>query len=145
MLPLGRFSLGVGDRFAHQAPAQLQACAKAASLGVTVVPVWNKSNREHNVIGSNPESVRLAADEAVGRLGWKHPYYVDADHINLTSVDRYIDASDFFTLDVAAAIGKRSDGVKEFVASHPDLVGRFQIPGILQPMITPREALRAIG
>jgi hypothetical protein len=145
MLPLGRFSLGVGDRFAHQAPAQLQACAKAISLGVIVVPVWNKSNREHNVIGSNPESVRLAAEEAVGRLGWKHPYYVDADHINLTSVDRYIDTSDFFTLDVAAAIGRWSDGVEEFLARHPDLVGRFEIPGINQPISTTREALLEIA
>jgi hypothetical protein len=145
MLPLGRFSLGVGDRFAHQAPAQLQACAKALSLGVTVVPVWNKSNREHNVIGSNPESVRRAADEAAGRRGWKHPYYVDADHINLTSVDRYIDASDFFTLDVAAAIGRPSDGVEEFVTRHPELVGRFEIPGIDQPMVTTREALLEIA
>ena len=88
MLPLGTFSLGVGDRFAHQAEAQLQACAKAAALGVNVIPVWNKSNREHSVVGSNPASVRAAADEAVRHLGWAHPYYVDADHINLSSADR---------------------------------------------------------
>ena len=35
-----------------------------------------------------PASVRAAADEAVRHLGWAHPYYVDADHINLSSADR---------------------------------------------------------
>ena len=63
ILQLGKFSLGVGDRFAHQAKAQLQACVNAAALGVTVIPVWNKSNREHRVVGSEPASVRAAADQ----------------------------------------------------------------------------------
>ena len=106
MLTLGKFSLGVGDRFAHQAKAQLQACAMAAAYGVIVIPVWNKSNREHGIVGSEPASVRAAADEAVRQAGWKQPYHVDADHINLCTVDRFIDASDFYTLDVASAIGQ---------------------------------------
>jgi hypothetical protein len=138
-LQLGKCSLGVGDRFAHQAKAQLEACRKAASLGVTVVPVWNKSNREHNVVGSSPASVRIAADEAVRALGWKQPYHVDADHINLDSVDRYLDSSDFFTIDVAAAIGRPSECVDVFVARHPELAGRMQITGIEEPLATSRQ------
>ena len=67
MLTLEKFSLGVGDRFAHQAKAQLQACVMAAGHGVTVIPVWNKSNREHGIVGSEPASVRAAAD--AGRRG----------------------------------------------------------------------------
>ena len=106
MLTLEKFSVGVGDRFAHQAKAQLQACVMAAARGVTVIPVWNKSNREHGIVGSEPASVRAAADAAVRQSGWKQPYHVDADHINLGTVDRFIDASDFYTLDVAAAIGQ---------------------------------------
>ena len=51
-LKLPRFSVGVGDRFAHQAKAQLAACIKAGEARVEVVPVWNKSNREHMIIGS---------------------------------------------------------------------------------------------
>ena len=145
MLPLGRFSLGVGDRFAHQAEAQLTACAKAASLGVDVIPVWNKSNREHNVVGSNPASVRAAADDAVRHLGWMHPYYVDADHINLTSADRYIESSDFFTIDVAAAIGKASHNVEAFVARHPELVGQVRISGIDRPITTTRQIVLEIA
>src|SRR3954454_21839704 len=102
MLKLQKYSLGVGDRFAHQAKAQLEACVQAAARGVNVIPVWNKSNREHLIVGSEPDSVRAAADAAVAALHWKLPYHVDADHINLGTVDRFLDASDFYTLDVAA-------------------------------------------
>src|SRR5580693_910698 len=101
---LEKFSLGVGDRFAHQAKAQLAACVCAANRGVTIVPVWNKSNREHLIIGSEPLSARAAADAAVRELKWKASYYVDADHINLTTVDRFIEPCDFFTIDVADAL-----------------------------------------
>ena len=87
-LRIEKFSLGVGDRFAHQAAAQLESCVKAAAKGFTVIPVWNKSNREHNIVGSEPSSVRAAADAAVAKLAWKHPYHVDADHIGLATVDR---------------------------------------------------------
>ena len=71
MLEIGKYSLGMGDRFAHQAEAQLRACVMAAERGVAIVPVWNKSNREHVTIGSEPQSVREAADAAVKELGWK--------------------------------------------------------------------------
>ena len=54
MLTLEKFSFGVGDRFAHQAAAQLQAFILARQAGAEVVPVWNKSNREHTFIGSEP-------------------------------------------------------------------------------------------
>src|SRR3977135_3062446 len=106
MLTIEKFSLGVGDRFAHQAKAQLQACMLAAERGAAVIPVWNKSNREHLIVGSEPASVRAAADAAVKSADWKKSYYVDADHINLDTVDRFIAASDFYTLDVAHFIGK---------------------------------------
>jgi hypothetical protein len=123
MLKLEKFSLGVGDRFAHQARAQLRACQMAAERGANVVPVWNKSNREHLIVGSEPASVRAAADVAVAELGWTRPYHVDADHINLTTVDRFLDASDFYTLDVASAIGKPAPAadVDAFLARHPEL------------------------
>jgi tagaturonate epimerase len=122
ILELGKFSFGVGDRFAHQAEAQLQACRLAERRGVTVIPVWNKSNREHNIVGSEPCGVRSAADEAVRKLGWHHPYHVDADHISLATADRFLVSSDFFTLDVASAIGHPSDGVEAFVLRHPELL-----------------------
>src|ERR1700683_3377083 len=48
-MKLNKYSVGTGDRFAHQAKAQLQACIKALDHGIEVVPVWNKSNREHNI------------------------------------------------------------------------------------------------
>ena len=47
-LMLGKDSVvGTGDRFAHQAKAQLQACILAEKKGIIANPVWNKSNREH--------------------------------------------------------------------------------------------------
>jgi tagaturonate epimerase len=123
MMRLEKYSLGVGDRFAHQAKAQLRACVMAGEAGVDVIPVWNKSNREHMIIGSDPCSVREAADEAVRQLGWTKPYHVDADHINLDTVDRYLTASDFFTIDVAVFIGKAADSsaVSQFLGRHPEL------------------------
>lgn len=125
MLKLDKFSLGVGDRFAHQAKAQLRACQMAAEQGASVVPVWNKSNREHLIVGSEPGSVRAAADAAVRDLNWTRPYHVDADHINLTTVDRFIDASDFYTLDVASAIGKPAAAadIDAFLGRHPEFAG----------------------
>src|SRR5580658_2500063 len=123
MLRLEKYSIGVGDRFAHQAKAQLRACMLAGEAGVDVIPVWNKSNREHVIIGSDPCSVREAADDAVRQLGWTKPYHVDADHINLETVDRYLAACDFFTIDVAAFIDRPAEasGAAAFLARHPEL------------------------
>src|SRR5260221_14728250 len=63
-LPLGKYSFGLGDRFGHQGKAQLRACALATGLGADVVPVWNKSNREHTFIGTEPSSLRAEAEVA---------------------------------------------------------------------------------
>lgn len=133
---LEKYSLGVGDRFAHQARPQLAACIRAAEKGASIVPVWNKSNREHNIVGSEPANTRAAADAAVREAGWKHSYYVDADHINLATVDRFLGPSNFFTLDVADSIGRppEAGAVEAFVHAHPELLGRMEIPGIDQPL-----------
>lgn len=125
MLRLSRYSIGVGDRFAHQARAQLRAFILAAEQGVDIVPVWNKSNREHTFIGTEPVSVRNAAVAAVQALGWTKPWHVDADHINLDTVERFLAPSDFFTIDVAHFIGKPAAAadVTAFVARHGELIG----------------------
>jgi hypothetical protein len=105
-MKIGKYSMGIGDRFEHQGEAQLKAIMKAAEMGITVVPVWNKSNREHNIVHSEPDGTRREADHAVAALNWGQQYLVDADHINLGTVDRFIPVSDFFTLDVASYINK---------------------------------------
>ncbi|MDA1274117.1 MAG: tagaturonate epimerase family protein [Verrucomicrobia bacterium] len=147
MLQLGKLSIGIGDRFAHQAKAQLNAFVQAAEQGVDVVPVWNKSNREHLTIGSEPRSVREAADVAVKELSWTKPFHVDADHIRLDTVDRFIPHSDFFTIDVADSIGQLAgaNAVQAFVNRHPELAGRLEIPGIDQPFETTRATVEQIA
>ena len=140
MLQLSRFSIGVGDRFAHQAAAQLRACTELLKQGPLVVPVWNKSNREHSFIGSGPESVLASARAAVADSGWNHPWHVDADHIRLGTVDRYIPHSDFFTIDVADSIGQPPGAgeAEAFADRHPELVGELRIEGIEGAMHTTR-------
>jgi hypothetical protein len=130
--------VGVGDRFAHQAKAQLTACMMAAEAGVEVVPVWNKSNREHTIIGTEPSQTRAAADAAVKELGWKKPYFLDADHIGLKTVERFVAPCDFFTLDVAEEIGKPAAeaDVETFLSRHPELIGEVMIPRIAEPFKT---------
>ncbi len=147
MLSLPRFSIGVGDRFAHQAKAQLAACALAAEAGVEVAPVWNKSNREHTIIGSEPSQTRKAADAAVSKLGWTKPYFLDADHINLNTVERFLEPCDFFTLDVADLIGKpaNSEDVARFVSSHPELLGTVTIPQVAEPFQTDQAFLEGVA
>jgi hypothetical protein len=147
MLELGKYSLGMGDRFAHQAAAQLGACVLAREAGAEIVPVWNKSNREHTTIGSEPVSVRVAADAAVKALGWRGPYHVDADHINLTTVDRFIEPSDFFTIDVASYIGKKTTpgALDRFVQRHPELVGEIAVPGVSAPIRTTEQQVKSIS
>ena len=129
---LEKYSLGVGDRFGHQGVAQLRSLQLAKEKGVDVVPVWNKSNREHTIIGTEPENTRKEADDAVRKLGWKGSYYVDADHIGVKTVDRFLEWSNFFTLDVADYIGKAADesSVNAFVKSMAKFKGKLQIPGI---------------
>ncbi len=141
---LGKFSIGVGDRFAHQAKAQLQACILAEQAGVEVIPVWNKSNREHNFIGSEPASTRAAADAAVKALHWTKPYFCDADHINLTTVDRYLASCDFYTIDVADSIGKpaSADSIDAFVKGHSHLIGTLRLEGIDEAIEITPELLR---
>lgn len=115
-MKIGKYSFGVGDRFAHEGVNQLKALIEAEErFGVHFVPVWNKSNREHQIVGTEPIETRREADAAVAALGYKDQYFVDADHINLNNVDRFIEASDFFTIDVADYIGKTGTMEERFL------------------------------
>jgi hypothetical protein len=148
MAILGKYSIGVGDRFAHQAKAQLQACILANKAGVEVTPVWNKSNREHAIIGTEPKSVRAAAEVAVKELGWKLPWFCDADHINLTTVERFLGSCDFYTIDVADSIGKPASqaSIDTFVKRHPELAGSIRMEGAEQTIeISPGMLGQTVG
>ncbi len=131
-MKLAKYSLGIGDRFSQQARAQLKAIMLAKEKNVLITPVWNKSYREHQLIGSTPATTRQQADEAVKNLAWSETYFVDADHINLKNVDFFMDSCDFFTLDVADAIGQQATAseVKSFINKYSSYAGDLPLAGL---------------
>jgi hypothetical protein len=132
MKKLGKYSFGLGDRFGHQGQAQLKAIIEAEKKGFEITPVWNKSNREHMIIGTQPGDVRSEADIATKNNGFKRSYFVDADHINFDTVDRFVESSDYFTIDVASFIGKRAGEheIAIFSESAKKFTGGLEINGI---------------
>jgi hypothetical protein len=144
---LEKYSIGIGDRFGRQGKAQLNALIKAQSTGLDIVPVWNKSFREHGIIGTTPSDVRSEADQAVAALNWTDSYYVDADHINLGNVDTFIEGSDFFTLDVADYIGQKpnDEDVDSFMEDCRKYMGHLHIPGIDETLEITEDTIRAIA
>ncbi len=132
MMILEKYSIGIGDRFAHQGKAQLDALIKARRQGILVVPVWNKSYREHSIVKSIPADTRIEADNAVKERGWKDSYYVDADHIGIKNVDEFLESSDFFTLDVAdfISIEPNKKVLKDFIKKQKKYIKKLDIPGI---------------
>lgn len=146
-MQLGKYSIGIGDRFSHQGVAQLRAIMRANQAGIDVSPVWNKSNREHTYVHSHPADVRQEADAAVATLGYTGKYFVDADHINLKTVAPFVETADFFTLDVASYIGKESpyEDVHNFMDSCSKYLGDLIIPGIDHPFHVTPELLEKIA
>ncbi len=146
-MKLSKYSLGIGDRFAQEAEAQLVAIQKAKKTGITITPVWNKSFREHKIIKSHPSETREKADLAIKKQGWNIPYFVDADHINLETVDFFLDHCDFFTLDVADYINQPASGkdVSLFLKNTRHFIGDLSIPGIEEPFVISRDLLAQIA
>jgi hypothetical protein len=127
-----KYSFGIGDRFTMQGEAQLRAIMKTNDLGIPLVPVWNKSNREHQIVKTVPADTWTEASNATSALKYPNSWYVDADHINLSNVDAYIQHSNFFTLDVADSIGKEGDpaATREMLNKLQSFKGKLDIPGI---------------
>ncbi len=144
---IGKYSFGIGDRFGCQGEAQLKSIMKAKQAGIDITPVWNKSNREHATIHSEPIDTREEADTAIKAQNWKGEYHVDADHINLNTVEKYLDVADFFTLDVADYIGKQpdADDLREFMRRNKKYEGEFLIPGIEEPVLLNEIRLQEIA
>jgi hypothetical protein len=117
---------------------------KALASGVEVIPVWNKSNREHTIIGSEPASTRQAAEAAVRALDWRLPWFCDADHITLQSFTRFLDACDYYTIDVAEFIGQAApEGeIESFVNRRAKLLGRIRLESVDEGFEITREELR---
>ncbi|MHC4604497.1 MAG: tagaturonate epimerase family protein [Planctomycetota bacterium] len=144
---LEKYSFGIGDRFCRQGKAQLAALIKAKEQGLNITPVWNKSAREHTIIGTTPSDTRKEADTAVAACGWVGPYFVDADHIGLNNVDEFIESSDFFTLDIADFIGEPADesDVNSFVRKHKKFIPSLTIDGVDGTFDITEKRLRTIA
>ena len=117
------------------------------SEGIEVYPTWNKSFREHSIVGSQPDGLRAEADAAVEELGWKGDYYVDADHIGLKTVDGFLGGSNFYTLDVADFVGATPApaDVDAFLAKNQKYTGSLLIPGIETPFEVTEATLRDVA
>lgn len=146
-MKIAKYSFGTGDRFGLQGKAQLAAVEKAREAGVDLAIVWNKSHREHTIVGTRQGALRQEADEAVKALNYQGQYFVDADHIGLKNVDLFMDSSDFFTLDVADFIGKQADpkSLNVFVEKQSQFIGDLFIPGKDRPLEVSKDLLRSIG
>lgn len=146
-MTLTKYSIGIGDRFGRQGAAQLDALLRAQAAGVTITPVWNKSNREHQIIGTTPADTRRSADQAVRARNWGGAYFVDADHIGPKNVGAFIEACDFFTLDVAESIGQPPDpaDLAAFIKAQRRFVGRLDIPGLEAVMDVTAAKLEQVG
>ncbi|KJS03083.1 MAG: hypothetical protein VR65_02230 [Desulfobulbaceae bacterium BRH_c16a] len=146
-MQLAKYSFGTGDRFGLQGAAQLEAIRMAKAAGIELAIVWNKSQREHGIVGTVPADVRREADEAVRAAGENIEYHVDADHINLTNVEAFIEPSDYFTIDVADFIGKKAADadIADFIAKFSRYHGQLAIQGIAQPLTVTGDRLRAIA
>lgn len=144
MLQIQKYTFGMGDRFTHQGEAQLSAIIAGHEAGIPVFPTWNKSFREHSIVGSQPDSLRAEADAAVAALQWKGDYYVDADHIGLKTVETFLAGSNFFTLDVADFVAKPAapDSVENFLRFCQPFTGQLTIPGIETPFPLDQDLLR---
>ena len=139
--------MGVGDRFAHQAKAQLAACMKAGEAGVEVVPVWNKSNREHTIIGTEPSADAgcggcggegAGLDEAV--LSGCRPHQPE-DRGAVHGAVRLLHARRGGEIGKPAA---QAD-VDAFVERHPELVGEVTIPAIDEPFKTDEAFVKGVA
>jgi len=144
---LEKYSIGIGDRFWHQGKAQLRALIMAKEKGIDIVPVWNKSYREHSTVKTQPGSVRLEADEVVKSIGWGNSYYVDADHIGMKNVDFFIKSSDFFTIDVADFINlpANENHIKNYMNRFGKYEGEIKFSESGKPFYITQSLIKDIG
>ncbi len=147
MKKLSKYSFGMGDRFAHQAGWQLKTILEAEKKGIEITPVWNKSNREHTTIGSEPKDTLAAAEKSIKEAGYNKQWFIDADHVNLDTVDRFLSSSNFFTIDVASYIGQKSEAKEEedFMGEMRPFIGNLEVPGLKTAFNITEDMLRDVA
>jgi len=128
-MKLSKYSIGIGDRFGRSATAQLKAVMDfSADKNVTITPVWNKSFREHSLIGTAPSDTLASVKNAVTKNNYTGDYFLDADHVNINNVESFLVPCNFFTIDVADKIGVKSDiDDTGFKGGLKNYIGKFSV------------------
>ncbi len=77
-------------------------------------------------------------------LKWKHAHFCDADHINLDTFERFLEACDFYTLDVADYIGQHASPPRSTPSSLaiPELLSPIKLDGIDEVFNISKDDLR---
>ncbi len=146
-MKLQKYSIGTGDRFGCQGKAQLKAVIKAKEDNLDIAIVWNKSYREHMIIGTKPADVLNEAQASVKELDWNGDYYVDADHVSFSNIDMFIDYCNFFTLDVADFIGQKATDqeITGFIEKFKRYNGEIRLSNLNECLLVTDEILHAIA
>ena len=127
MLTLEKYSIGVGDRFAHQAKAQLRACQLAAEDGVGsragLEQVEPRAHLHRLRAGLACWRPREAAVEALGwnkRLARRCRPHPPRNRRSLPPALGFLHAS---TWRIRSASPRRRRRCEAFVDRHPELIG----------------------
>lgn len=122
-MELGKFSIGIGDRFAHQGVAQLRAIMHANQSGLEISPVWNKSNREHIYVHSRPTDVRKEADAPVATHSFNRKDELCAPYADVIEID----SSALPSVDeVNAWSSEKYYNTLRHIPGHPDYNANFR-------------------
>jgi hypothetical protein len=131
MLTLGKYSMGIGDKFGKQSRAQLLAFEMASFAGVEITPVWNKSAREHQITGTTPLMTREAAEKAVSTIKWDKPYFLNAEGFSSANIHNFIDDCNFFTIDASlfASNTITEKELNDFISNFAQFLDQIKVPG----------------
>ena len=147
-MTLEKYSLGIGDRFGMEGVAQLRALQAGKGTGRD-----SSCRSGTNRTASTPSSGRNRrircgpSTAAVAAASWTDPFYLDADHIGLTTLDDFVGACNFFTIDVADMIGQASApaDAARFITAMSGFKGTLRIPGMGAPIIVDDALLDSVA
>ena len=150
-MQIEKFSVGSAT-VRQRGQAQLRAMQQAEQAGVVIVPVWNKSFREHSLIGTKPDDVRAEADAAVqarrleAQLLRRRRPHRRQDRRRLPGRQRllHLDVADFIAPGArrgrAGGVRARHGVVRRYIGSRPSTAS--SPPATSSPSTSPTSSAR---